>query len=58
MSRILFGVVGVALLAAACAQTQSGNITLSEADRCAQSGGLWRPALEMCERSAGGGGGY
>jgi hypothetical protein len=58
MSRILFGVVGVALLAAACAQMQSGNVTLSEAERCAQSGGLWRPALEMCERSAAGGGGY
>ncbi len=58
MSRILFGVVGVALPAAAYAQMQSGNVTLSEAGRCAQSGGLWRPALEMCERSAAGGGGY
>ena len=58
MSRIICEVIGVALLAAACAQAQSGNVTLSEAERCAQSGGLWRPALEMCERSAAGGGGY
>ena len=32
--------------------------TLSQADRCAQEGGLWRPALGMCERAAAGGGGY
>jgi hypothetical protein len=58
MSRIICGVVGVALLAAACAQTQSGSVTVSEAERCAHGGGLWRPALGMCERYAAGGGGY
>jgi hypothetical protein len=58
MSRIILGVVGVALLASACAQMQGGGATLSEAERCAQSYGLWRPALAMCERSPGGGGGY
>ena len=36
----------------------AGTGTLSEADRCTQDGGLWRPALAMCERAAAGGGGY
>jgi hypothetical protein len=46
----------LASLVAGCAQ--AGSTTLSEADTCAQSGGVWRPALTMCDRSAGGGGGY
>jgi hypothetical protein len=58
MWRVILGTVGVALLAAGCAQAQGGGRTLTEAERCAQSYGIWRPALEMCERSAGGGGGY
>jgi hypothetical protein len=37
---------------------QSGTVTLSEADSCTQGGGVWRPALGVCDRSAGGGGGY
>jgi hypothetical protein len=57
MPRRVIGLIALALLAGACAEA-AGNVTVSEADRCARGGGLWRPALQMCERSAGGGGGY
>jgi hypothetical protein len=47
-----------ALLTAACAAT--GNIPTasmqSEAQRCAEGGGIWRVATESCEQSSGGGG--
>lgn len=57
MLWIIFRFIGVALLVAACAQ-QGGSVSLSAAQQCTQSGGVWRPGLEMCERSSGGGGGY
>jgi hypothetical protein len=56
MRRIIVVLIAVASLAAACAQTGAG--TVSEADRCSQTGGVWRPILGACDRSAGGGGGY
>jgi hypothetical protein len=47
-----------ALLTAACAAT--GSIPTasmqSEAQRCAEGGGIWRVATESCEQSSGGGG--
>ena len=48
----------LASLVFGCAPAGIGTGTLSEADRCTQDGGLWRPALAMCERAAAGGGGY
>jgi hypothetical protein len=52
-ASILFA---LASLFVGCAK--AGSVTLSEADRCTQGGGVWRPALGVCDRSAGGGGGY
>ena len=54
MPSIVFGLVGIVMLVAACAQT--GSASLSAAEKCARTGGLWRPATEMCEQTAGGGG--
>ncbi len=54
MPRIVFGLMGIVLSVAACAQT--GSVPLSAAEKCAQNGGLWRPATEVCEQAAGGGG--
>ncbi len=56
MLRMIFRSIGIALLAAACAQP--GGVSLSAAEQCTQSGGVWRSGSETCERSAGGGGGY
>jgi hypothetical protein len=50
--------IALASLVVGCAPAGTGTGTLSAADRCAQEGGLWRPALAMCERAAAGGGGY
>lgn len=48
--------IALASLVVGCAQ--GGSVALSEADSCKQTGGAWRPALGVCDRSAGGGGGY
>ena len=56
LERIL-GLIAIAWLVAACAQ-QGGGVLLSEAEMCTRGGGVWRPALGVCDRSAGGGGGY
>jgi len=56
MLRIAAGLIGIVALVTACAQTTTG--TLSAADSCTQQGGVWRLPLAMCDRSAGGGGGY
>ena len=52
-ASILFA---LASLVVGCAQTST--VSLSEADTCTQGGGVWRPVLGVCDRSAGGGGGY
>ena len=54
MPRIVFGLLGIIVLVAACAQT--GSVSISAVESCARSGGVWRPVLEVCETSAGGGG--
>jgi len=41
MRRIIVVLIAVASLAAAGAQTGAG--TVSEADRCSQTGGVWAP---------------
>jgi hypothetical protein len=46
--------MALASLVVGCAR--EGSVTLSEADTCTQGGGVWRPALGVCDRSAGGGG--
>jgi len=56
MPRIMFGLLGTILLVSACGATD--GVPLGAAESCARSGGTWRPALEMCERGSGGGGGY
>jgi hypothetical protein len=43
----------VAFLIAACSATAP---RLSEAQRCAESGGIWRTATEFCEQTSGGSG--
>lgn len=56
MLRTVSILIAFASLVVGCAQ--QGTVTLSEADVCTQGGGVWRPALGACDRSAGGGGGY
>ena len=56
MLRTASILIALASLVVGCAQ--AGSATLSEADKCTQGGGVWRPALGVCNRSAGGGGGY
>ena len=55
MRKIVYVLIAFASLVAGCAQ--AGPVTLSEADACARSGGVWRPAQAMCDRATGGGGG-
>ena len=57
MPERMLGLIAIALLVAACAQ-QGGGVLLSEAELCAQGGGVWRPALGVCDRAADGEGGY
>jgi hypothetical protein len=54
MLKLAVMLMTLASLAAGCGQ--AGSSTVSQADTCTQSGGVWRPALGMCDRSAGGGG--
>jgi hypothetical protein len=56
MLRTASILIALASLVVGCAQ--AGSVTVGEADRCTQGGGVWRPALGVCDRSAGGGGGY
>ena len=56
MLRIAGLLIALASLVVGCAPV--GTVALSDADRCAQESGVWRPALAMCERAAAGGGGY
>lgn len=56
MVKLAVVLLGIASLVAACGPTATG--TLSPAEECAKSGGVWRSALGLCDRSAGGGGGY
>ena len=56
MLKIVSVVIAITSLIAGCGQATT--VTLSEADRCTQDGGIWRPALGMCERGSAGGGGY
>ena len=53
--KILALLAIVALLTSACGAT---GIKQTEAQRCAEGGGIWRPAIEYCEQASGGGGGY
>ena len=58
MRPILLGLLAIAALAGACAQEGGGTQPQwTEAQICTQGGGVWRPALGVCDRSAGGGGG-
>jgi hypothetical protein len=54
MWRTASVLVALASLVLGCAR--AGTVTLSGADACTQGGGVWRPALGVCDRSAGGGG--
>jgi hypothetical protein len=56
MLKTVSVLIAIASLIAGCGQATT--VTLSEADRCTQDGGLWRPALGTCERGGAGGGGY
>ena len=56
MWRTASVLIVLASLVTGCGQT--ATVTLSEADKCTQNGGIWRPALGMCERGSAGGGGY
>ncbi len=57
MLGILWKLVGTALVLTACAEPGAG-VSPSTAQRCTQSGGVWRPGVGACEHSPGGGGGY
>jgi hypothetical protein len=57
MLGILWRLVGTALVLTACAEPGAG-VSPSTAQRCTQSGGVWRPGVGACEHSPGGGGGY
>jgi hypothetical protein len=52
--RILALLAIVTLLTSACAVSGTRQ---TEAERCAESRGIWRPAIEFCEQASGGGGG-
>lgn len=54
MLKIAVVFLGIASLVAACGPTVSE--TLRPAEECAKTGGVWRAALGLCDRSAGGGG--
>lgn len=57
MLKTAIVIMTVASLVAGCAQT--GSMIVSEADRCAQSGGVWQAARVTCDHpGSGGGGGY
>lgn len=45
----------VTLVTGACA---TAGTKLSEAQKCGESGGTWFAAMEHCEQSSGGSGGY
>jgi hypothetical protein len=53
MLRTASILIALASLVVGCAQAGSG--TLSASDTCTQGGGVWRPALGVCDRPAGGG---
>jgi hypothetical protein len=55
MLRTVGILIAIASLVAGCGQATT--VTLSESDKCTQDGGVWRPALGMCERGSAGGGG-
>jgi hypothetical protein len=57
--RIL-ALLGIAtLLTGACGTTSRISGTeQTAAQRCAESGGTWRPTIDFCEQASGGGGGY
>jgi hypothetical protein len=54
MVKIAVVLLGIASLVAACGPTATA--TLGPAEECVKSGGVWRSALGLCDRSAGGGG--
>jgi len=56
MLKTVSVLIAIASLVAGCGQ--AATATLSEADKCTQERGVWRPALGMCERGSAGGGGY
>ena len=56
MLKTVSVLIAIASLIAGCGQ--AGPVALSEADKCKQDGGIWRPALGTCERGSAGGGGY
>ena len=56
MLKTVSVLIAIASLIAGCGQ--AGPVALSETDKCAQDGGIWRPALGTCERGSAGGGGY
>jgi hypothetical protein len=57
MLKTVSVLIAIASLVTGCGG-QAGTVTLSEADKCTQDGGIWRPALGMCERGSAGAGGY
>ena len=48
----------VTLLTGACGTSRPSAPEQTAAQRCAESGGMWRPSIEFCEQASGGGGGY
>ncbi len=48
----------VTLLTGACGTSRPSGTEQTAAQRCAESGGMWRPSIEFCEQASGGGGGY
>jgi hypothetical protein len=56
--RILALLAIVTLLTGACETSGISGTSQTAAQRCAESGGIWRPAIEFCEEASGGGGGY
>ena len=48
----------VTLLTGACGTSSPSGRGQPAAQRCAESGGVWRASIEVCEQASGGGGGY
>jgi hypothetical protein len=56
--RILALLAIATLVTGACETSGISGTRRTAAQGCAESGGIWRPAIEFCEQASGGGGGY